>query len=213
MRFEDQRKWMVKDQLEGRNITDKSILEAFRKVPRHLFVPADLRHLSYEDSPLMIGEGQTISQPFTVAFMLQLADLKPFHQVLEIGTGSGYQTALLSVLVDHVYTMERIPYLSKSAQILLDQLSCKNVVFEIGDGSTGWKSNILFDRIIVTAAAPDVPESLLNQLKSGGELIIPTGEKGMQSMLKITKLKNGIETKNYGNFSFVPLIGEEGWNL
>jgi protein-L-isoaspartate(D-aspartate) O-methyltransferase len=211
VRYEDQQKWMIEQQLIARNINDERVLQAFLKVPRYLFVPFDLRHLAYEDCPLAIGEGQTISQPFTVAFMLQIADLKPEHRVLEIGTGSGYQTALLSEMVEEIYTIDRIAPLSQRAQHTLWELNYRNITFYIGDGTKGWHEAKFFDRIIVTAGAPEVPSSLLNQLKIGGKMVIPAGSNAMQNMLLITKKENSIVEETFGGFRFVPLIGEEGW--
>jgi protein-L-isoaspartate(D-aspartate) O-methyltransferase len=213
MRYEDQQKWMVENQLISRNITNKRVLQAFLAVPRYQFVPSDFRHLAYEDSPLAIGEGQTISQPYTVAFMLELADLKAAHRVLEIGTGSGYQTALLAELVEEVYTIDRVAALSQQAQHTLSELHYKNVKYFIGDGTKGWPEDILFDRIIVTAGAPDIPKSLLKQLKIGGKMVIPAGNNFLQDMLLITKNKDSIHQEKHGGFHFVPLIGEEGWKL
>ncbi len=211
MRYEDQQKWMIQEQLLNRDITNERILKAFLVVPRYLFVPYDLRHLAYEDCPLAIGEGQTISQPYTVAFMLQLADLQPQHQVLEIGTGSGYQTALLAELVKEVYTIDRIPALTKLAHHTLNELSYQNIKYHIGDGTKGWPEEVFFDRIIVTAGAPDIPQSLLNQLKVGGKMVIPAGNNFLQNTLLIKKNKTDIVQEKHGGFRFVPLIGEEGW--
>ncbi len=216
MRFEDQQKWMVKHQMIDQGISDENVLSAFLKVPRHLFVPADIRHLAYENSPLGIGEGQTISQPFTVAYMMQLAELKSDHSVLEIGTGSGYQTALLAEIVKEVYSVERISFLSNQAKEKLADLNYQNIFYQISDGTLGWKtdnSRTFFDRIIVTAAAPEIPQSLVEQLKIGGKMVIPAGGKFSQTMYVIEKQINNINTYSYGNFTFVPLIGQEGWKI
>jgi protein-L-isoaspartate(D-aspartate) O-methyltransferase len=213
MRFEDQRKWMVEQQLKLRGISAENVLHAFLTVERHLFVPLELRHFSYEDTPLTIGEGQTISQPYTVAFMLQLADLKSEHRVLEIGTGSGYQTALLATITNEVYTIERIPALIKRAQNVLAELNLRNVKYQVGDGTLGWKAEELFDRIIVTAGAPEVPSSLMNQLKTGGKMVIPLGDKWTQNMTCYIKTEQSFHKEEHGTFRFVPLIGKEGWKI
>ena len=212
MRIEDQIKAMIQRQIVARGIEDKKVIEAFMKVPRHLFVPEEVKHLAYYDSPLSIGYGQTISQPFTVAFMMSVLDLNKSDEVLEIGTGSGYQTALLAELVKKVYTIERIKELSENAQSVIAYLGYDNVEFYIGDGSKGWHNESKkFDKIIVTAGAPIVPESLLKQLKIGGKMVIPVGGKSMQSMKLIVKEIYAIEEYDLGEFAFVPLIGKEGW--
>ncbi len=212
MRIEDQIKAMIQRQIVARGIEDKKVIDAFMKVPRHLFVPEEVKHLAYYDSPLSIGYGQTISQPFTVAFMMSILDLNKSDEVLEIGTGSGYQTALLAELVKKVYTIERIKELSENAQSVIAYLGYDNVEFYIGDGSKGWyNESKKFDKIIVTAGAPIVPESLLKQLKIGGKMVIPVGGKSMQSMKLIVKEIYAIEEYDLGEFAFVPLIGKEGW--
>ena len=216
MKFEDQRKLMVKNQLKSRDIDDLNVLQAFEKVERHLFVDEDVRHFAYNDSPLGIGCGQTISQPYIVALMMQLADLMPGQKVLEIGTGSGYQTALLAEIVAEVYTVERIHTLLRKAQKLLSDLGYENIFYKSGDGTLGWEGGFpvcsKFDRIIVAAAAPEVPESLISQLEIGGKLVIPTGMRSYQELILIEKTDSGYEETRHGGCTFVPLIGQEGWH-
>ncbi len=212
MRIEDRIKFMIKDQIVARGITNEKVLYAFSRVPRHLFVPEEVEHLAYLDSPLSIGYGQTISQPYTVAFMMEALDLKERDTVLEIGTGSGYQTALLAEIVKKVYTIERIDALAKNAKTLLSRLGYDNIEYYIGDGTQGWPDkSVKFNKIIVTAGAPVIPESLIKQLKLGGRMIIPVGSKLSQSMRLIVKDIEGTKAYNLGEFAFVPLIGKEGW--
>lgn len=216
MRFEDQRKLMVQEQLLRRDINDENVLEAFIKVERHLFVDEDARHLAYNDSPLSIGMGQTISQPYIVALMLQLSDLKHEHKVLEIGTGSGYQTALLAEIVQEVYTVERIDGLLRKAEKTLKELGYENIYYKSGDGTKGWEGGFPvckeFDRIIVAAAAPEIPPSLINQLADGGKLVIPAGQRSYQELILLEKSAEGLQQSRHGGCSFVPLIGKEGWH-
>jgi len=216
MKFEDQRKLMVRDQIVHRGVHDAKVLAAFHKVERHRFVDIDARHLAYNDSPLSIGNGQTISQPYIVALMMELADISSDHKVLEIGTGSGYQTALLAEIVKEVYTVERIHFLSQRAQSLLSELGYENIYYRSGDGSMGWEGGFPackeFDRIIVTAAAPKVPESLVEQLAPGGKLVIPAGERSFQELILVERKEDGYEETRHGGCTFVPLIGEEGWH-
>ena len=216
MKFEDQRKLMIRDQIERRGVSDLEIIEAFHKVERHLFVDVDARHLAYNDSPLGIGSGQTISQPYIVALMMELADLQPEHRVLEIGTGSGYQTALLAEIAEEVYSVERIHSLIQRAKELLSELGYENIYFKSGDGTKGWEGGIPacseFDRIIVAAASPEVPPSLIQQLKVGGKLVIPAGERSFQELILVERKEDGFEETRHGGCTFVPLIGEEGWH-
>ena len=206
---------MIKYQLIARGITDESVLNAFFKVPRHKFVPEEIGHLAYNDSPLSIGEGQTISQPYIVALMMQILELKNSDKVMEIGTGSGYQTALLAEIVETVYTVERINSLIRDAEDLLNKMNYKNIYFKYGDGTLGWKDGLPtqkeFDKIIVAAAAPDIPESLTGQLAMNGKLIIPTGNRAFQQLVVITRTEDGYIHTNEGGCTFVPLIGDEGW--
>ena len=206
---------MIKYQLIARGITDEKVLKAFLEVPRHRFVPKEIEYLAYNDSPLSIGEGQTISQPYIVALMMQILELKESDKVLEIGTGSGYQTALLAEIVEEVYTIERISSLIQRSENLLNNLGYKNIHYKFGDGTLGWKDGIPkqneFDKIIVTAAAPDIPESLTSQLAMNGKLIIPTGNRALQQLVVITRTEDGYIHTNEGGCTFVPLIGDEGW--
>ncbi|MDA3814277.1 MAG: protein-L-isoaspartate(D-aspartate) O-methyltransferase [Candidatus Cloacimonetes bacterium] len=206
---------MIKYQLVARGIIDEKVLKAFSSVPRHLFVPDEIRYLAYNDSPLSIGEGQTISQPYIVALMMQILELKESDKVLEIGTGSGYQTALLAEIATEVFTVERINSLIQKAENLLNDLGYKNIFYRFGDGTLGWKDGNpeqnKFDKIIVAAAAPDIPESLTSQLAMNGKLIIPTGNRTFQQLVVITRTEDGYIHTNEGGCTFVPLIGDEGW--
>jgi len=206
---------MVKYQLVARGIKDENVLKAFMKVQRHLFVPSEISHLAYNDSPLSIGEGQTISQPYIVALMMQVLELKTSDKVLEIGTGSGYQTALLAEIVNKVFTIERIGSLLQRAKNKLDDLNYNNIFYKTGDGTLGWQDGYPkqeeFDKIIVAAAAPDIPESLTKQLAMNGKLIIPTGNRMLQQLVIITRTKDGYIHTNEGGCTFVPLIGAQGW--
>ncbi|MDP8201769.1 MAG: protein-L-isoaspartate(D-aspartate) O-methyltransferase [Candidatus Tenebribacter burtonii] len=206
---------MIKYQLVARGITDNNVLEAFRKIPRHKFVPKEIEHLAYNDSPLSIGDGQTISQPYIVALMMQILELKKDDKVLEIGTGSGYQTALLAEIAEEVFTVERISSLIRNAETLLNKLDYKNIYYKFGDGTLGWQDGYPeqneFDKIIIAAAAPDIPKSLTGQLAMNGKLIIPTGNRNFQQLVVITKTGDGYIHTNEGGCMFVPLIGDEGW--
>ena len=201
---------MLKEHLQARGIEDERVLSAFREVPREEFIPQELNHLSYEDTPLEIGNGQTISQPYTVAFMTQLLGPKEKDVVLEVGTGSGYQGAILSRLVRQVYSIERYKELSDKAKEVLDRLGYKNVGLKVGDGSLGWPQMAPFDGVIVTAGSPDIPPPLLEQLKEDGRLVIPVGTHG-QEMMKVTKTKVGVKREVFPGFRFVPLVGEAGF--
>lgn len=216
MKFEDQRKLMVQNQLLRRDITDENVLKAFAQIERHLFVEEDARHLAYNDSPLSIGKGQTISQPYIVALMMQLADIESEHKILEIGTGSGYQTALLAKMASEVYTVERIDFLIRKAEELLKKMGYENIYYKSGDGTRGWEGGFPickeFDRIIVAAAAPQIPASLTTQLKIGGKLVIPAGQRSYQELILVERNENGYEETRHGGCTFVPLIGKEGWH-
>lgn len=211
MDWEEQQDQMVNCQLVSRGIKDERVLEAMRKVPRHLFVPEKLRESVYHDGPLSIGEGQTISQPYMVALMTECLDLKGSEKVLEIGTGSGYQTAILAELAEHVYTIERVPILLEKAQQVLRHLGYTTIKFKGGDGTYGWREESPFDGIIVTAAAPDISQVLVEQLNDGGVLVIPVGSRYSQSLYKVTKKGDKIEKEERTLCVFVPLIGEYGW--
>lgn len=211
IKYERQRAEMVRHQIEARGIKDALVLTAFRNVPRHLFVSEALRDQAYGDYPLPIGEQQTISQPYIVAEMTQALELHKDDRVLEIGTGSGYQSAILAQIVYRVYTIERIRSLYIQARKLLDKLRYHNIVMRCSDGTAGWKDESPFDAIIVTAGAPDVPEKLLDQLAEGGRMVVPVGNQHSQDLIKVVKNKMGTHQSNLGGCRFVKLIGEQGW--
>lgn len=202
---------MVDTQLRARGITNERLLEAMEKVPRHLFVAEALSQKAYGDHPLPIGEGQTISQPYMVATMVDALDLEGEERVLEIGTGSGYQTAILAELAAHIFTIERIASLGKHARELLESLGYTNVAFRIGDGTIGWREASPFDAILVSAAAPKVPPALTEQLADGGRLAIPLGGSFSQILNKVTRRGEQLETESICGCVFVPLIGRDGW--
>ncbi|WP_343486295.1 protein-L-isoaspartate(D-aspartate) O-methyltransferase [Allomuricauda sp. d1] len=196
---------MVENQLMERDIYDRATLRAISKVPRHLFVPKEQQVYAYSDSPLPIGEKQTISQPYMVAYMTQAIKPKSTKKVLEIGTGSGYQAAVLAEIVDSVYTIEIIPELGKRAKKLLDDMEYGNVVTKIGDGYHGWEEHAPFDAIVVTAGAEEIPKPLIEQLKDGGRMIIPVGpHHGIRDLILLTKNRGKIKTKNMMSVRFVP---------
>lgn len=202
---------MVQYQLMSRGIHDERVLKAMSEVPRHMFVPESYRYTAYEDCPLPIGEGQTISQPYMVAIMTQCLKLRGKAKVLEIGTGSGYQAAVLSRLTDHIYTIERYEVLAQKAKIVLQEAGYDNVDVIVGDGSLGLPDRAPFQGIIVTACAPHIPKCLLDQLETGGRLVIPIGNPYNQMLHQIVKTEGGIEDRGILECAFVPLIGEEGW--
>lgn len=207
--FTIKRQKMVKEQIEGRGITSQRVLEVMRKVRRHLFVPASLQNLAYDDSPLPIGEGQTISQPYIVAYMTEAVKISPQDRILEIGTGSGYQAAVLGELAKEVYTIEIIKPLAESARLVLEKSGYKNIKVKWGDGYQGWKEYAPFDAIIVTAAPAEVPEELVRQLKIGGRLVIPIGG-FFQELYLITKTKTGIKKETLLPVRFVPMVKPSG---
>ena len=211
IKYERQREEMVRSQIEARGIKDPAVLAAFRKVPRHLFVSEALRDQSYGDYPLPIGEQQTISQPYIVAEMTQALELEKDDRVLEIGTGSGYQAAILAQLVYRVYTIERIRSLHIQVRSLFDKLQYHNIVTRYADGTKGWQKESPFDAIIVTAGAPEIPDALVNQLRTGGRLVVPVGNQHTQELLKIDRSNNNIQQTNLGGCRFVKLVGEHGW--
>ncbi len=202
---------MVEEQLRRRGIRDERVLDAMLRVPRHEFVNAELTRLAYDDSPVPIGGGQTVSQPFIVAYMLQLLAIDPQDRVLEIGTGTGYQAAVLSLLATEVFTMEVRPELAARARINLARTGFTNTVVIDGDGSEGLPSHAPFDRIIVAAAAPAIPAALAGQLQEGGSMIVPVGSVELQMLHLARKSKGSIETATLGGCRFVPLIGEAGF--
>lgn len=207
-----QRERMVRDLVAGRGIKDQRVLEAMRKVPRHLFVRDHLRSQAYGDHALPIGAAQTISQPYIVARMTELLELAPHHSVLEIGTGTGYQTALLAVLARRVYSLERIAELAQQAIPRIRQLGFENVKIQVFDGSVGWSEWAPYDRILVAAGAPKVPEPLLDQLAPGGSLLIPEGARQAQRLVLYRKSARGeLRRKEGEEVGFVPLVGRHGW--
>jgi len=197
--------------LREKGISDERVLDAFRKVPRHLFVEKMLYGQAYDDNALPIGVGQTISQPYVVAYMTQTLCIKKDDKILEIGTGSGFQTAILSQYSRRVYTIERQRDLAAGALKRLREMGYQNIVFKTGDGTRGWSQHAPFDRIIVTAGAPALPEDLLKQLAVGGKMIIPTGDRQKQELIVYEKNIDGVSQSNAGLVTFVPLIGERGW--
>lgn len=210
--FEIARKRMVQEQIVGRGITNPRLLEVFQKTPRHLFVQEAMAVQAYSDGPLPIGEKQTISQPYIVALMTDLLELTSNDHVLEIGTGSGYQTAILANLVRRVWTIERIRPLAMQARKILDTLHLLNVNIKVGDGTLGWAEEGPFNAILVTAGAPAIPETLATQLAPGGRLVIPVGDEANQTLLRIRKEADGTLTQETGiSCRFVPLIGQQGW--
>jgi protein-L-isoaspartate(D-aspartate) O-methyltransferase len=208
---ESRRLEMVERQIKARGVSDPLVLAAMRRVPRHLFVPEEYADSAYDDRPLPIGEGQTISQPYMVAIMTETLKLKGGEKVLEIGTGSGYQSAILAEIADHVVTIERKEDLQKEAARLLRELGYANVESVLGDGSRGHVARAPYDGIIVTAGAPQVPESLVGQLALGGRLVIPVGNAFHQTLTRVTRTEGGKETESLEGCVFVPLIGEYGW--
>lgn len=210
-KYEKEREHMVENQLVRRGIKDKRVLDAMRQVPRHLFVPKDTRGLAYCDGPLPIGHGQTISQPYIVALMTELLELTGQEKVLELGTGSGYQAAILSHLARQVYSVERHAVLAQQAEKALAQLGCDNVVISVRDGTLGWPEHSPYDAIIVTAAAPDVPQPLTEQLADGGRLVAPVGSRWSQVLVKVRRRGDQLVKEHLTAVAFVPLVGEHGW--
>jgi len=210
-RYAHERERMVAEQLLARGVRSEHVLAAMRRVPRHRFIPPEHRHLAYADGPLPIGNGQTISQPYIVALMTQLLELTGAEKVLEIGTGSGYQAAILSILASEVHTIERYDPLALKAATLLEALGFNNVFVHAGDGSQGWPEAASYEGIIVTAAAPDVPRPLLDQLADGGRLVIPVGGRGGQLLERWIRHENDYESEQVVPVAFVPLLGKYGW--
>ena len=210
--YNSKRQHMVDTQIIPRGIKDQRVINAMRKIPRHLFLDEAFWPQAYEDHPLPIGEKQTISQPYIVAIMTEALQLTGTETVLEIGAGSGYQTAILAELAEQVYTIERIPSIAKRARKTFDQLQYKNIIITIRDGTAGWKEHSPYDSIIVTAASPGAPKPLLEQLATGGRLVIPIGDEFTQELIVYEKKdENEFKEENYGGCRFVKLIGEYGW--
>jgi protein-L-isoaspartate(D-aspartate) O-methyltransferase len=198
---------MVEEQIIARGIRDKAVLEAMKKTPRHRFVPESHRRLSYEDHPLPIGQGQTISQPFIVAYMTEAAEISAQDKTLEIGTGSGYQAAILGAIAKEVYSIEIIPELAERARRTLEELGYKNVHVKTGNGYLGWPEQAPFDVIIVTAAPDEIPKALVEQLAVNGKMVIPVGT-AAQEMVIITKTRSGVVEKRTLPVRFVPMVGK-----
>ncbi|MBF0124518.1 MAG: protein-L-isoaspartate(D-aspartate) O-methyltransferase [Magnetococcales bacterium] len=205
---------MVFTQIVARGIDDAKLLAVMGSIPRHLFVDEALADRAYNDAPLPIGEGQTISQPYIVARMTAMLQLTGDEEILEVGTGSGYQTAVLARLCRKVFTIERLPSLAEAARKrLLCQLGIYNVVYRVGDGSLGWPEQRLFDRILVTAGAPAVPERLTAQLTVGGMLVLPEGDIHRQHLVRVVRYVAGIRREQFDPCRFVPLVGDQAWSL
>jgi len=211
MAFERERQRMVEEQIIGRGIRDERVLAAMRKVPRHEFLPEAMRGNAYVDQALPIGEGQTMSQPYMVALMTQILELTGTERVLEIGTGSGYQAAVLAELAGKVYTVERIKALAERARGVLDRLGYRSVALKVYDGTYGWKEMSPFDAIMVTAGAPHIPDALVEQLKEGGRMVIPVGDRYGQRLMKVVKTAGAVLSEQSVPCVFVPLIGNNGW--
>jgi protein-L-isoaspartate(D-aspartate) O-methyltransferase len=205
--YEKMRLSMVEEQIKRRGLNDERVLDAMREVPRHEFVPAHLKKYAYADEPLPIGEDQTISQPYIVAYMTEYLDLEDNDKVLEIGTGSGYQAAVLAEIVDTVYTIEIVDVLAESAEKTLERLGYENVLVKRGDGYAGWPEHAPFDAIIITAAPTKIPQPLKEQLKTGGSMILPLGDYS-QELVLIEKNNEGFEQKSLLPVRFVPMTGE-----
>ena len=211
MNYDTMRQAMVERQLKARGISDPRVLAAFATVPRHLFVEQGIMDRAYDDNPLPIGEGQTISQPYMVAVMTEALALTGSERVLEIGTGSGYQAAILAGLCEKVFTVERVDKLARKARQVLDELKYQNIAIKIGDGTLGWREFSPYDRIIVTAGAPGIPKSYWDQLAEGGTIAIPVGDRYTQSLQLVTKRNGKQVIADRGGCMFVPLIGKDGW--
>jgi protein-L-isoaspartate(D-aspartate) O-methyltransferase len=210
-RYERQRRQLI-ETIRERGIDDLEVLRVFDLVPRHIFVPDAVQHRAYEDAPVPIGFAQTASQPSLQALYLQLLKLESRHKVLEIGTGSGYQTALIAQLAGHVYSVERIRELSVRARAALDAMRLSNVALLVGDGTIGWSRYAPYDAILVAAASPGVPQALLDQLAEGGRLLIPIGDRNEQTLTMFEKTPDGMRTEDITACTFVPLLGRFGWS-
>lgn len=211
-KYEPERRRMVERQIMQRGLKDPRLLTAFDSVPRHLFVPEDYRYAAYEDGPLPIGHSQTISQPYIVALMTALLELDGDERVLEIGTGSGYQAAILGMLTAEVHTVEYLPELAAQADKVLKELGFDNVHVHVGDGSLGWPEAAPYAGILVAAAAPDAPKALLGQLEDGGRMVLPVGGRGMQNLQLWERNGNDFRSKIETTVAFVPLRGKQGWD-
>jgi protein-L-isoaspartate(D-aspartate) O-methyltransferase len=202
---------MVQEQLVARGIVDARVLAAMRKIPRHLFVDAGIVNRAYDDTALPIGDKQTLSQPYMAALMTETLALSGSEKVLEIGTGSAYQTALLAELCFNVFSVEKIRALSRKARLLLDRLDYQNIALHVGDGTIGWSEHASYDAIIVTAGAPKPPQPLLDQLSIGGRLVIPVGDEQGQTLVRVTRTRTSFKQEQLGECKFVKLLGKYGW--
>lgn len=210
-RYEKQRRELI-ETIRERGIHDLEVLRAFDQVPRHVFIPEAVRHRAYEDAPLPIGFGQTASQPSLQALYLETLRIQPSDRILEVGTGSGYQTALLAQIGGHVYSIERIRELSVRARHVLDQLRIRNVALLVGDGTVGWSRYAPYDAILVAAGAPATPNALIDQLAPGGRMLVPVGDRREQKLMLYTRTPDGIESREMIRCTFVPLVGRFGWS-
>ncbi len=208
---EKERSRMIDEQIVSRGVRDERVLSAMRKVPRHEFLPEAIRGMAYADNALPIGESQTMSQPYMVALMTELLGLTGCERVLEIGTGSGYQAAVLAELCSKVFTVERVKALAEKARAALDRLGYRGVAIKVYDGTYGWKEMAPFDGIMVTAGAPEIPGPLMEQLKPGGRMVIPVGDRSSQRLLKVVRSAEGPVIESSIPCVFVPLIGAHGW--
>src|SRR4030066_544698 len=212
MEYKELRKLMIKTQLIPRGIRDKRVLAAMERVPRHLFVDSSTITNAYSDMALPIGEGQTISQPYMVAVMTELLELKGAEKVLEVGTGSGYQAAILSELSKEVYTIERFEKLAQEARAKFQELGYNNIYVKAGDGTLGWPEKAPFDRIIITAGTPQIPDPLIQQLAQGGIIVAPVGERFSQQLIRVKKSDRELSEEFHIMCVFVPLVGKYGWD-
>jgi len=208
----EERFHMVEQQIRARDITNPRVLKAMQEIPRHLFVPPHFSGSAYSDAPLPIGEGQTISQPYIVALMTALLDPQPTDRILEIGCGSGYQAAILSVLVLEVTTVERLPAVADRARMNIKELGLENINIIVGDGSKGYPQNAPYDGILIAAATPEMPVHLISQLNDDGILVAPVGDQEIQELITLKKNRQGTTRSSHGGVRFVPLIGRYGWS-
>jgi protein-L-isoaspartate(D-aspartate) O-methyltransferase len=210
-RYQSQRRSLI-EKLQERGIRNLEVLRAFDLIPRHEFLPEAVWHRAYEDAPVPIGFGQTASQPSLQALYMQLLDLRPTDKVLEIGTGSGFQTALLAQLVANVYSIERVRELAVRARAVLDRLRISNVAILVGDGTIGWSRYAPYDAILVAAASPGIPDPLVEQLRVGGRMLVPVGSLEAQTLVLVTRTETGYDSEDVLDCTFVPLLGRFGWN-
>ena len=209
--WESARERMVATQIAARGVGDEKVLAAMRRVPRHLFVPAEVRGSAYSDYPLPIGHGQTISQPYIVAMMTSLLQIQPDDHLLEIGSGSGYQAAVLGILAREVISIERIPEVAQLARKNLADAGITNVTVVIGDGTLGFPGGAPYNGVLITAATPSIPSPLVEQLAEGGRLVAPVGSRDLQELVRLTRKGHDLTRESFGGVVFVPLLGEYGW--